>query len=97
MWRRHLCRRPNDALASPYLAARGFFADIEHPEAGRYPHQGLPFHFEATPVGTTRPAPCLGEHTQHVLRDMLNLSADEIRQLEANGAIADTPAAVTAA
>ncbi len=90
-------QKANDALASPYLAARGFFADIEHPEAGRHPHQGLPFHFSKSFAGPTRPAPCLGEHTDAVLRDLLGLPAEEIRALEAAGTIANTPPSAHAA
>ncbi len=90
-------QKANDALASPYLAARGFFAMIDHPEAGRHPHQGLPFHFSRSAAGPTRPAPCLGEHTHAVLRDMLGLAPDELQALEAAGTIADTPPAASAA
>ncbi len=90
-------QKADDALASPYLAARGFFTIIEHPEAGTHPHQGLPFHFSATPAGPSRPAPCLGEHTDAVLREMLGFSPEEIRALEAAGTIADIPPSANAA
>ena len=70
---------------------------IDHPEAGRYPHQGLPFHFSVTPAGPSRPAPCLGEHTYAVLQDLLHLPPEEIRALEAAGTIADTPPTASAA
>ncbi|MGD0698292.1 MAG: CoA transferase [Trebonia sp.] len=51
------------------LAALGFFVDVEHPEAGRHRYQGLPFHFSATPARYGGPAPCLGQHTEEILRE----------------------------
>ena len=90
-------QKADDALASPYLAARGFFAMIDHPEAGRHPHQGLPFHFSATPAGPSRPAPCLGEHTEAVLRDLLGLGEEEISALAATKTIANKPPSANAA
>ena len=90
-------QKADDALASPYLAARGFFRMIEHPEAGCHPHQGLPFHFSASQVGPRSPAPCLGEHTDQVLRGLLQLSPAEVRALDATGTIADIPSVVHAA
>jgi crotonobetainyl-CoA:carnitine CoA-transferase CaiB-like acyl-CoA transferase len=90
-------QKADDALASPYLAARGFFTTLDHPEAGRHPYQGLPFHFSGTSVGATRAAPCLGEHTLTVLEDWLHLPAQEIQALHAAGTIADTPRTADAA
>jgi crotonobetainyl-CoA:carnitine CoA-transferase CaiB-like acyl-CoA transferase len=51
------------------LAALGFFVDVDHPEAGRHRYQGLPFHFSATPARYGGPAPCLGQHTEQILRE----------------------------
>jgi crotonobetainyl-CoA:carnitine CoA-transferase CaiB-like acyl-CoA transferase len=90
-------QKADDALASPYLAARGFYTTLDHPEAGRHPYQGLPFHFDRTPASASRPAPCLGEHTHAILSELLHLSPEEIRALEASGTIADTPPAANAA
>jgi crotonobetainyl-CoA:carnitine CoA-transferase CaiB-like acyl-CoA transferase len=54
---------------------------------GRTPYEAWAFRT----VGrrqVVRRAPCLGEHTVEVLRDLLGLSADEIRRLEAAGVLA---------
>lgn len=80
-----------DAAESEYLAARGFFTDLEHPEAGRYPHQGLPFHLDRSPGSQRTPAPCLGQHTRQVLEEMLGLSAEEIARMDAAGTISAVP------
>jgi crotonobetainyl-CoA:carnitine CoA-transferase CaiB-like acyl-CoA transferase len=89
-------QQANDALASPYLAARGFFADITHPDAGTHPHQGLSFHFSKSFAGPTTPAPCLGEHTEAVLRDLLGMTYAEIEALAAAGTTANVPPASAA-
>jgi len=89
-------QQANDALASPYLAARGFFADITHPDAGTHPHQGLSFHFSKSFAGPTTPAPRLGEHTEVVLRDLLGMTDAEIAALAAAGTTADVPPASAA-
>ena len=49
------------------------------------------------PASATRAAPCLGEHTHAILRELLKISPAEIRALEATGTIADTPPAANAA
>jgi len=80
-----------DASADPYLQARGFFTVLDHPEAGRRTYQGLPFKLSLTPGGQFRPAPCLGEHTMLILRDILGLSQTDISALEAAGTISNVP------
>jgi crotonobetainyl-CoA:carnitine CoA-transferase CaiB-like acyl-CoA transferase len=58
-----------DLLASPHLAARGFFATLTVPGAGHLPVPGAPYGFSATPWRLRRPAPRLGEHTREVLSE----------------------------
>ena len=60
-----------DLLASPHLAARGFFVDVDHPEAGSRPYPGAPYRFAATPWRIRRPAPRLGEHDREVYDEWL--------------------------
>ena len=84
-------QKADDARASPYLAARGFYTELVHPEAGRHRHPGLPFHFSRSPIGATSAAPGLGEHTLAVLQEWLQLPAQEIEALQAAGTIANTP------
>jgi len=76
-----------DLLASDHLKSRGFFAMIEHPEAGAVRYPGAPYHFGCTPWTIRRPAPLLGEHTRAVLRDELQLPADAIAGLQRQGII----------
>lgn len=60
-----------ELLASPQLAGRQFFVDVEHPELGqtfRYP--GAFAKFSATPLHAPRRAPRLGEHNAEILAEL---------------------------
>ena len=57
---------PGEATADPHFVARGFPAEIEHPELGRtFTYPGAPYRFTVTPWRATR-APLLGEHQADV-------------------------------
>jgi crotonobetainyl-CoA:carnitine CoA-transferase CaiB-like acyl-CoA transferase len=83
--------KANDTLNCPYLNARSFSMPLDHPEAGRHLHQGLPYRFAKTPVAHRRAAPCLGEHNHYVLRDVLGKTDAEIAELERAGTIRSVP------
>ena len=72
-------------LADPHLQARGFWEQVDHPDAGVIPHLSRPFRFSRTPGSTRLPAPMLGEHTDEVLREVAGMSDEEIAELDALG------------
>jgi crotonobetainyl-CoA:carnitine CoA-transferase CaiB-like acyl-CoA transferase len=80
-----------DALSSPYLNARGFSQMLDHPDAGRHLHQGLPFRLSGTPVAHRRAAPGLGEHNHYILKSLLGRNDEEVAELERAGTIASVP------
>jgi crotonobetainyl-CoA:carnitine CoA-transferase CaiB-like acyl-CoA transferase len=80
-----------DLAASSYLAHRGFFTELEHPDAGRHRHPGLPIHLSRTPGSQRSPAPQFGGHNRHVLEQILALSPAEIARLAASDAMATVP------
>jgi crotonobetainyl-CoA:carnitine CoA-transferase CaiB-like acyl-CoA transferase len=81
-----------DCAESTYLASRGWFGELEHAEAGRYRHESLPFRLSLTPGGQHRAAPCFGQDTQTILRDIIGLDEAQIASLEAAGTISNDPA-----
>jgi benzylsuccinate CoA-transferase BbsE subunit len=81
-------RAPESLMEDEQLAARGFFAEVEHPELGRsirYP--GAPYLFGGTPWRIYRRPPLLGEHTGEILHDDLGKPLDELAALAAEGII----------
>ena len=82
-----------DMLRDPHLAARGFYCDVAHPEAGTHPWSPLPVRLSQTPLTIERPAPLLGQHNRAVLREWADYADNEIDALIADGCLADRPPA----
>ncbi len=76
-----------DMLDSEHLHARGFWAQVEHPEAGPLTHDGGPVQMSETPWAHRCPAPRLGQHNREVYCGRLGLSAPEVRELYRAGII----------
>ncbi len=60
---------PADVMRDPHLHERGFFATVDHPEAGAIELPGLALRFSATPGELRRP-PLLGEHNVEVFGEL---------------------------
>ncbi|WP_162895026.1 CaiB/BaiF CoA transferase family protein [Rhizobium terrae] len=80
-----------DVAASAYLAHRGFFTELEHPDAGRHRHPGLPIHLSRTPGSQRGPAPQFGGHNRFVLQDILALPAEEVERVMTGDAMTTMP------
>lgn len=76
-----------DLFADPQLQHRGHFVTVEHPDLGPVPIESSRMRFSATPSVVTRPGPTFGQDNEHVLRDLLGLSDDEIVEYIAEGAL----------
>jgi benzylsuccinate CoA-transferase BbsF subunit len=59
------------------LKERECFWVAEHKELGKFSHLGQPSRLSKTPAEFCRAAPCLGEHTEYVCRDLLGMSEEE--------------------
>lgn len=77
-----------ELFTDPQLGHRGLWWALRHAEIGEYHAKAPPFILSRTPARPGRPAPCLGEHNEMVLREILGLSDDEIERLRADGVIA---------
>jgi len=75
------------AFAEPPVAERGMIVEYDHPEVGRVRLPGNPIKMSGTGSTTSRPAPRLGEHTDIVLAELLELSPERIAALRGEGAI----------
>ena len=82
-----------DLVEDPQLAARGFWAVLDHSDVGVRRYPGNPIRLSDTPVTYRRPAPLLGEHNQEVLSEWLGYSAERCESLARDGVLADRPPA----
>ena len=69
-------------FADPQVRHRGLEVRAPHPAAGEVTMVANPIRFSASPLGHDRAPPLLGEHTEEVLREVLGLAPDRIRQLK---------------
>jgi len=70
----------------PSLRATGTVVEIDHPTRGPYLTVGNPIKLSDSPADVRR-SPLLGEHTDEILRDVLEYSAKEVAELKASGAL----------
>jgi crotonobetainyl-CoA:carnitine CoA-transferase CaiB-like acyl-CoA transferase len=72
----------------PQLRSRDFYIDVDHPVVGKMPIMGLPWRTEPDPARQFWAAPTFGQHTGHVLHDILGIDEAEIASLHEEGVIA---------
>ncbi|TAK31675.1 MAG: CoA transferase [Chloroflexota bacterium] len=65
----------------PQLKHRQFFWKTEHPECGDILHSRPNYILSKTPSELRMPPPLLGEHTEYVCRELLQMSEDEFTDL----------------
>ena len=84
------CFTADEVVADPHLAARDMLVAIERTDGVDQPVlvPGSPVRLVGTRAVDDQRVPWLGEHTDDVLRDELDLTADEIADLRAAGVIA---------
>jgi crotonobetainyl-CoA:carnitine CoA-transferase CaiB-like acyl-CoA transferase len=59
-----------DVMESRQYAAREYFVEVEHPEAGTHRYAGWPYRMTVSPPSVSRPAPLLGQHNREVLEEL---------------------------
>jgi crotonobetainyl-CoA:carnitine CoA-transferase CaiB-like acyl-CoA transferase len=77
-----------EALASDESCSRGLVTRIPHPVKGWIPNIESPLRLQRTPAIFPVAAPAVGQHTEQVLRDVLNYDVQRIDSLKAAGAFA---------
>jgi crotonobetainyl-CoA:carnitine CoA-transferase CaiB-like acyl-CoA transferase len=85
-----VCQTAEDRVAhDPQLEHRGYLVDLEHSEIGRWPVENVPFRLATARaevgMATGRAAPCYGEDTDLVLRELLGFSPGELVELREKG------------
>jgi CoA:oxalate CoA-transferase len=75
------------AFAEPPVAAREMIVEYDHPDVGKVRMPGNPIKMSGMEGTISTPAPRIGEHTDAVLGELLNLSEEQIAALRARGAV----------
>lgn len=69
-------------LKNPQILAREMIVEVEHPRAGKMKMPGIPIKLSETPGTIRTAAPILGQHTQEILKEMLNMNNEEIEKFK---------------
>ncbi|MCB1691652.1 MAG: CoA transferase [Pseudomonadales bacterium] len=81
-------QKPQERIdRDPTTQAFGLWPQTHHTEIGDVRVDGNPVHFSETDWKIDHGAPCLGEHNEKVLTELLGMSVDEVRQLREEGVI----------
>ena len=81
-------QRPQERVdQDPTTENFGLWPTVEHTAMGDVRVDGIPAHLSATDWEMRRGAPCLSEHTEQVLHDLLGLSSAEVAALREEGVV----------
>ncbi|WP_019810834.1 CaiB/BaiF CoA transferase family protein [Saccharomonospora halophila] len=83
-------REPREAVRDPLVRDREEVVPVAHPRYGTATEltaSGMPIRFSATRAGFDRPAPALGEHNDHVYRELLGYSERQLAELSTKSVI----------
>jgi crotonobetainyl-CoA:carnitine CoA-transferase CaiB-like acyl-CoA transferase len=75
------------ACEDPQVLARDMIVALEHPKAGPIRVTGLPLKLSETPGAIHSPPPLLGQHTQEVLADWLQIGTSAVEGLRQEGVV----------
>ena len=68
-------------VEDPQLRHRGYYRTLQHPEIGEYEALAPSYILSRTPAELRLPYPCLGEHTEFVCRELLEMPEEEFTEL----------------
>ncbi|HVN87506.1 MAG TPA: CoA transferase [Candidatus Binatia bacterium] len=74
-----------DLVNDPQLAHRRHFREVEHRVIGTHLVETNGMRFSRTPEDIRMAAPCLGEHSEYVYRELLGMSVEEYAALNNDG------------
>ena len=73
--------------ADPQLDSLGMLERPRHPVTGDRVVPGVPWRLANGPNGLRRPAPCLGQHTEEILTELLGFTPGEVDELVEAGVL----------
>jgi crotonobetainyl-CoA:carnitine CoA-transferase CaiB-like acyl-CoA transferase len=76
-----------DIFADPQLSARGHITYLEHPRLGTVPIETSRIRFSRTPATAAWCGPEIGQHNDYVLREILQMTDQEMIELAIDKAL----------
>jgi formyl-CoA transferase len=76
-----------DIFTEPHYRERDMIIDVPEPTLGSLPQPGVVPKLSRTPGRVTHAGPQLGQHTEEILREFLQMTPDEITELRQEGVI----------
>jgi CoA:oxalate CoA-transferase len=80
-------RTAPEIMADPHMHERGMLEEIDHPELGPITVPNSPLRLHGLGRAQAAPSPTVGQHNAEIYGGWLGLSAEEIEELKAEGAI----------
>ncbi|EEQ83938.1 CAIB/BAIF family enzyme [Blastomyces dermatitidis ER-3] len=75
-------------LNHSHVLARDMVVEVDHPTCGPMKLVNTPIKYSDAKPGVRTPPPTLGQHSDEVLRDLVDLGENEIAQLKKDGVVA---------
>ncbi len=69
-------------VADPQVIAREMIMEIDHPISGKIKVPGIPIKLSETPGNIRMTSPLLGQHTDEILKELLNYDDEKIEELK---------------
>ena len=69
-------------VKDPNIKLRNMLVETDHPKVGKVTVANSPIRLSKCPNDKINPAPLLGEHTEELLKEILDMSEEEIRKLK---------------
>ncbi len=79
-----------DLANDEHVRGRDMWVELDHPQRGKWFNVGMPIKLSESPAKIER-SPTLGEHTDEILKDVLNYSEEKISSLKGAGAFSVPP------
>ncbi|HTG96221.1 MAG TPA: formyl-CoA transferase, partial [Burkholderiales bacterium] len=79
-----------DLATDEHVRGRDMWVELDHPQRGKWFNVGMPIKLSESPAKIER-SPTLGEHTEEILREVLNYDQNKINALKSAGALSAPP------
>ncbi|MDA0224934.1 MAG: formyl-CoA transferase [Proteobacteria bacterium] len=79
-----------DLANDEHIRGRDMWVELDHPQRGPWFNVGMPIKLSASPAVIAR-SPTLGEHTDEILREVLQYDETRVNALKQSGALSSPP------